>query len=360
VAPTSHSPPTTVDALRERLRGAAARASRSLVALDLHTSGEPTRILVDALDGDPWRSAADAREELRGRRDWVRRAATFEPRGHRGMFAAALVPVDHSQGSWGTVFLSPDGYPDMCGHATIGVATALVELGLVDTCGPVAAFVLDTPAGPIPLSVELANGRPGRVTFRNRPSFLHERVTLDGPGGRLLDVALAWGGQWYAFVDAEPFGLAVELAEIDRLVAAADAVRSQVSARVRRPDPRDGSSVRGINVVWVAPPRSGANSRHVPISPAGAFDRSPCGTGTSAKAAVLHADGRLGIGDVFVSEGILGTRFEARIVEEVEFEGLPAVVPEVTGEAWVSGLAELWIDPADPLGEGFLPGDSHA
>lgn len=360
MAQASHVPPATADALRERLRHTASRASRSLVALDVHTSGEPTRILFDALAGERWANAAEARDELRGRHDWVRRAATFEPRGHRGMFAAALVPVALPETSWGAVFLSPDGYPDMCGHATIGVATALVELGLIAVSGSAASFALDTPAGSIPVSVELRDGRPGRVTFRNRPSFLHERVAVNGPDGTPLEVAVAWGGQWYAFVDAELFDLAVELAQSERLVTAANAVRAQLATRVSRPDPRDLSAVRGINVVWVGPPLPGADSRHVPISPAGAFDRSPCGTGTSAKAAVLHADGKLRIGDVFVSEGILGTRFEARIVEEVELDGLPAVVAEVSGEAWLSGLAELWIDPDDPLGEGFLPGEPHA
>jgi proline racemase len=360
VAQSSHSPPATAAALRERLGQAIARASRSLVALDLHTSGEPTRILFDLLDREPWPNAAKARDEVRDRHDWLRRAATFEPRGHRGMFAAAVVPVALHETPWGAVFLSPDGYPDMCGHATIGVATALVEVGLVGASGPVASFVLDTPSGAIPVSVEIGDGRPRRVTFRNRPSFLHERVTVDGPDGRSLEVAVAWGGQWYAFVDVEPFGLVVELTQADRLVAAANAVRSQLAERVSRPDPRDGSALQGINVVWVGPPRPGAHSRQVPISPAGAFDRSPCGTGTSAKAAVLHADGRLRMGDVFVSEGILGTRFEARIVEEVELDGLRAVVPEVSGEAWLSGLAELWIEATDPLGDGFLPGEPHA
>ena len=347
--------------LSRRLDCVRSRAVRSLVAVDTHTSGEPTRVLVDPFDGARWASAASARDALRLEWDWIRRMLTYEPRGHRGMFAAAVVPLEGDDGSWGVVFLCPDGYPGMCGHATMGVATVLVELGLITAReGETTSFTLDTPGGPIDVAVEMRAGRPARVCFRNRPAFLLERVTLDTPVGVPTEVPVAWGGQWYAFVPAAPFGLAVAIDQADRLVAAADGVRDQVNARIDRTDPRDGSPVEVGNVMWVNQPADGAHARNVPISPTGTFDRSPCGTGTSAKTAVLHADGQLQLGELFVNEGILGTRFEATIVETVDLAGLQAVVPEVSGEAWLSGLAEFWVDAGDPLADGFLPGDTNA
>ena len=345
---------------RDRATAALANAPRSFASLDVHTSGEPTRILLDAIAGGPWKSAAEAGEEIQANHDWLRRAATFEPRGHRGMFGAALVPIDRPDCSWGVVFLSPDGYPAMCGHATIGVVTALVELRLVETRGRTASITLDTPAGPILTRVETDRDGAGAVTFRNRPAFVLERRAVRTPGGDPVDAKIAWGGQWYAFVEAEPFGLSIDLTQVHHLVAAAAEVRLQLAADGAQSDPRTGEPVQVGNIVWVAPGEAGARARNVAISPAGAFDRSPCGTGTSARLAVLHAEGALGHGEVFVNEGILGTRFEARIVEEVEVAGCPGVVPEVTGQAWLAGFSEFWIDPTDPLGDGFLPGEGHA
>jgi proline racemase len=245
------------------------------------------------------------------------------------------------------------GYHDMCGHATIGVVTTLVERGLVDVRDGEQAIAVETPAGRIDTQVEVVDGTAASVTFVNQPAFFLEDVTVPSERGD-LPVGIAYGGQWYAFVEAERFGLRIEPASIAPLVQRAAEIRPAIAAAVQGTDPRTGAPARVENVMWTDGPPAGSDGRNMPVNAADNFDRSPCGTGTSARLALLHHRGALAVGDSFVNAGVLGTTYRGRILSETRVAGRMAVVPEITGAAWLTGASELWVDPRDPLPDGFL------
>jgi proline racemase len=324
-----------------------------LRAIDSHTCGQPTRVLVGGLPDLVYGSLAEAREQLRESYDWIRRCAVLEPHGHRSLFAAALVaPCDKSCAT-GVVFMDAAGYHDMCGHATIGVVTTLVDHGLIDVREGEQEISVETPVGRIETRVTVVEGKAATVAFVNQPAFLLESFTIAaGPGE--IEVSVAYGGQWYAFVDAESFGLRIEPGAIDSLVRAAAEIRPAIAGAVTRADPRTAARPRVENIMWIDQPPVGADGRNMPVNAAGAYDRSPCGTGTSARLALLHASGSLNQGELFVNAGVLGTTYVGRIAGITKVGPQTAVVPEIKGSAWLTGASELWVDSTDPLGDGFL------
>lgn len=328
-------------------------AVRRLGVVDSHTCGQPTRLVVDGVPELEYTSIAQARDLMRSSFDWVRRLAVFEPHGHRHLFAAALVPARHPDAVEGVVFMDAAGYHDMCGHATIGVATTLVETGRVQAAEGESEFVLETPAGLIAVRVRVEGGRVRAVTFVNQPAYFLETVSVDWRGAP-VEVSVAYGGQWYAFVDARSFGLQIEPEQIDRLVAAAAELRPALAAAVTAADPRTGSPPRVENVMWVDEAPAHADGRNMPVNVAGGFDRSPCGTGTSARLAVLHHEGEVEVGGTYVNAGVLGTVYRGRIAAATRVAAATAIVPEITGTAWTTGRAELWFHDDDPLSDGFL------
>jgi proline racemase len=244
------------------------------------------------------------------------------------------------------------GYHDMCGHATIGVVTTLVELGRVEAKEGEVEVALETPLGRIKTRASVREGRTTEVSFVNKPALQTEVVSLDWHGSS-YKVPIAFGGQWYAFVEARTAGLPIELATVPELIRAADEIRPLVAAAIGRPDPRTGSLPQVENVMWVADPaRTDVDGRNMPVNIAGNFDRSPCGTGTCARLAVLNAAGVLAVGDQYVNEGVLGTTYRGRILAAASVNGVPAIVPEITGSAWTTGSGHIWVDPTDPLGSG--------
>jgi proline racemase len=277
----------------------------------------------------------------------------LEPHGHRHLFAAALVPPCDPAAVAGVVFMDAAGYHDMCGHATIGVATTVIERGIVELSPGESEFALETPAGLITVRVEVRDSGVEAVTFVNQPAYSLESVAIDSPQGP-LEVPVAFGGQWYAFVDARRFGLAIEPKNVAALVDAAAELRPLLRRAVTAADPRTGTAPRVENVMWFDNPPPHADGRNMPVNAAHGFDRSPCGTGTSARLAVLHAMGALDVGDTYVNAGVLGTVYRGRIAAATDVNGTVAIVPEITGSAWTTGKGEVWIDEDDPLAEGFL------
>ncbi len=329
--------------------------STPLTAVDSHTCGQETRVIVAGLPELSGSSLREMRDDLARRHDWLRRVAVMEPRGHASMFAAALVPARDESCVCGVIFMDAAGYHDMCGHATIGVATTLLELGFLTASDGEVEFALETPAGPILVRAQVEDGRATSVAFRNQPAFFHQRIAIDTPDGGTTEVAVAYGGQWYAFLDASVFGLRVDPSLIDQLVAGARSVRAAIARASLEPEPLTGAPPKVGNIVWCDEPSGPeAAARNVPVNKAGGFDRSPCGTATCARLAIGHTEGSLGVGETFVNQGLLGTLYRGRILEEATVGPKPAVVPEIEGSAWLTGRLELWIDEADPLSEGFL------
>jgi len=331
------------------------RATRTFDAVDSHTEGMPARVIVGGVGEVPGATMMDKRLHFIEHMDDVRRLLMLEPRGHSAMSGAILQPPTRDDADWGVIYIEVSGCLPMCGHGTIGVATVLVETGRVEVTEPVTTIRLDTPAGLVVAEVAVDAGLARSVTIRNVPSFSHGLdLSADVPGIGRVPYDMAFGGNFYAMVDAE--GLGVEFSrdngdEILRRGMQLMAAINETDSPVHPADP----AIRGCKHVQVVAPGSDAkHSRHAMVISPGWFDRSPCGTGTSARMAQLHARGLMGPGDELVNESFIGTHFIGRIVEETEVAGRPAIVPTITGRAWITGTAQYVLSDDDPFPEGFL------
>jgi proline racemase len=286
--------------------------------------------------------------------DDFRRLLMFEPRGHEVMSGCILTEPCHPDADIGVVFVETGGYLPMCGHDTIGVCTALIEGGLLPADKD--SILLDTPAGPVQVLLDMDAGKVRQVTFMNIPSFVYRRdvdVQVEGIGIVTLDIA--YGGNFYGIIEASSLGLALEQSNGAEIVRTAVRIREAVNAVIEVAHP-ENPVIRGLTHIefYGEPVAPQADCRNVVVIPPGGIDRSPCGTGTSAKVAVLHAKGQLGLHEPFVHESITGSMFRAEIVAETQVGSYPAVVPQITGSAWVTGHHQFVLDPGDPLREGFL------
>jgi proline racemase len=330
------------------------RASRVFSAVDSHTEGMPTRVITGGVGPIPGDSMLERKLHFERHMDGLRLMLMREPRGHGAMSGAILQPPLHRAADWGVLFIEVSGCLPMCGHGTIGVATVLVETGMVEVSEPETVVRLDTPAGLVEARVAVEGGRARSVALRNVPSFLLGRdrsVELDG---RPLTYDMAFGGNFYAILSADSAGLEVDPARADELVERGLEVMTAINVSDRPEHPSDPRISGCKHVIFTAAGADGPRSQRsaTSIHP-GWLDRSPCGTGTSAKLAALHARGELRVGERFVNRSVIGTRFEGRIVGETEVDGLPAVVPEITGRAWITGMGQYVLDPDDPFPEGF-------
>jgi len=330
--------------------------SQAIQAVDSHTAAEPTRVITGGLPMIRGATMAEKRDELERLHDPIRRSLVLEPRGHDAIILAYLLPPTREDADLGVVFANDAGYLGMCGHGAIGLATTAVAMGLVPTVAPVTEIALDTPVGLVNCRVAIEDGRAKSVTITNVPSFLYrQRAVVDVHGFGKVAADIAWGGNWFAFVEAEQLGLMVEKAHLPVLMQAAISIREAlVRDGVRGVHPDSGEE-EIIDHVKLFVPLDGENpgARSLTLCPGTAYDRSPCGTGTSAKLAVLHAKGELGVGDRFDSQSVLGTQFDARIVAETSVGEFKAVVPEITGSAWITSFATFVIDPEDPCRHGI-------
>jgi len=332
------------------------RYSKMFTTIDTHTGGEPTRTITSGIPRIPGNTMAEKMLYMQEHLDWIRTALMFEPRGHSVMSGVVLTEPTHPEADIGVIFIETGGYLPMCGHDTIGVATALVEAGMVPVTEPVTSICLDTPAGLTRVRVEVADGRARSVTFLNIPSFvmaMDATVEVEGIGPVTLDVA--YGGNVYAIVPAETVGLVLSPNHTSRIIGIGRRVRQAVNRELTIVHP-EKEFIRGCtHVQFYAPStRPDADFKNAVFLADAGIDRSPCGTGTSARLACLHARGQLQTGDGFVHESIIGSLFRARVAGETRVGDLPAVIPEVTGSAWVMGINQWVIQPDDPLAKGFL------
>ncbi|MGH7325922.1 MAG: proline racemase family protein [Candidatus Rokuibacteriota bacterium] len=329
--------------------------SRLLSALDYHTEGEPMRIVTAGAPDLPGATMLERSAHFAARHDGLRRLILDEPRGHAAMCGALLVSPAAPDADVGVVFIEPLGVVHMCGHGAIAIATMLVETGRVAMREPETAVVLDTAAGRVAARVHVAGDRVVGATIRNVPSYsalLDAKVSVPGLGRVAFD--LAYGGHFYALIEAAPLELELDPGAASRIVELGERLRRAIEAEVPLVHP-EGEQSRGLLYVqFSAPPRHPrAHLRNaVVVAPAG-LDRSPCGTGTSARLANLWARGAIEQGREFVHESIIGTLFEARVVETTRVGGHEAVVPEITGRAYLTGINQLVLRPDDPFPSGF-------
>jgi proline racemase len=334
------------------------RSSRVFAAVDSHTEGMPTRVITGGVGVIPGATMAQRRQYFVDNLDHLRTLLMYEPRGHGAMSGAILQPPTRADADWGVLYIEVSGCLPMCGHGTIGVATVLVETGMVAVTEPVTEIRLDTPAGLVVAEVQVSDGHADAVTLRNVPSFAYRLDTVvetSNFGPLRLDVA--FGGNFYAIVGLDALGIPFTPAEapvrqrmLDAGLEIMDAVTEQLApAHPEQPE------IQGCHHVYLAAPGStAATSRHAMAIHPGWFDRSPCGTGTSARMAQLHARGELALGADFVNESIIGSRFVGRLVDTTAVGGRTAVVPTVTGRAWITGMGHYLLDPTDPFPAGFL------
>ncbi len=324
-------------------------------AVDSHTEGMPTRVVTGGVGVIPGDTMAARREHFLAELDHLRTLLMDEPRGHSAMSGAILQPATRPDADYGVLFIEVSGCLPMCGHGTIGVATVLVETGMVPVTRPVTRVRLDTPAGLVAADVAVReDGAATAVTIRNVASFpVALDATVDVPGFGEVRYDLAYGGNFYAIVALDELGLPFDRAEQGRLIDAGLSIMDAVNKTDRPVHPED-PGISGCHHVYLAAPGSDAKlSRHAMVIHPGWFDRSPCGTGTSARMAQLWARGSLALGDEFVNESFIGTRFAGRLVGQTTVGGRPAVVPTITGRAWLTGTAQYLLDPQDPFPAGF-------
>ena len=329
-------------------------ASRVLSAVDSHTEGMPTRVITGGVGSIPGDSMLERKLHFEEHLDDLRLLLMREPRGHGAMSGAILQPPLRDDADWGVLFIEVSGCLPMCGHGTIGVATVLVETGMVAVDEPETLVRLDTPAGLVAARVRVEGGRARSVALRNVPSFLLGRDRQVEVDGRTLTYDMAFGGNFYALLPAADAGVEIDPARGGALVERGLELMAAINTGDRPEHPGDPRIGGCKHVVFTAAGEDGPRSQRsaTSIYP-GWLDRSPCGTGTSAKLAALHARGELRVGEEFVNRSVIGTRFGARIVEEAEVGGLPAVVPEITGRAWITGIGQYVLDPEDPFPQGF-------
>jgi proline racemase len=327
-----------------------------ITTIDLHTAGEPFRVIVSGAPEIPGDTILARRRWAQEHLEILRRALMWEPRGHADMYGGIMTPPVSTAADLGILFLHNDGYSTMCGHGIIALATLAVETGMVEVAEPETRIGIETPAGFIEAWVSVEGGRANRVRFRNVPSFaaaLDQRVEVPDLGTVYYD--LGYGGAFYAYVDAASVGLACDPRDIVRAIEFGRAIKNAIvaSVEIRHPFEVDLGFLYGV--VFTGPPaQSGSHSRNVCIFADGEVDRSPTGTSVSARLALHHARGELERGKRIVIESVIGTRFGGTVAETIRFGSYDAVIPEIDGSAFITGRHEFLIDPADPLSGGFL------
>jgi proline racemase len=342
-----------------------------ITAVDAHACGEPGRVITGGVLDVPGKNMFEKKTYLETHADYLRRRMLREPRGYPAANCNLILPPTHPEADAGFVIMEQTEYPPMSGTNTICVVTVLIETGMVAVSEPVTRLKLETPAGLIAVEAEVARGKAKKVTFQNVPAFathLDTPVEVRGLGTVTVDVA--YGGMFYVIAEAAPLGLRLTPDEGRDIVRVAEMIKAAAREQLRVAHP-ENPGIAGITIAQISgpPSRAEAHARNAvvvstgaldwsrPESWTGALDRSPCGTGTCARMAALHAKGRLALHQDFVHEGILGTTFTGRLIQETRVGPYRAVVPTLSGQAWITGFAQYVVDPDDPFPEGFTVGD---
>jgi proline racemase len=331
--------------------------ARELVVttVDYHTAGEPFRIVTGGVGPIPGATILEKRRHAQEHLDGIRALLVNEPRGHADMYGCFVTDPVAEGSDLGVLFFHNAGFSTACGHGTIALATAALETGMLPVQGPETELRFDVPSGTLAVTASVADGRVRDVRFRNVPAFVQaECIEVETSRGRLT-VDVAFGGAFYASVPADAAGLAVEARQLPDLIELGREVKAALESRLEIVHPEE-PELRGVyGVIFFAEEGSTPFvQRNVTVFADGEVDRSPCGSGTSARLALLHGRGELASGQELLHRSIVGTEFVGRVVEETEVAGRPAVVTEVSGSAHPTGHHRFVLRPDDPLGTGFL------
>lgn len=314
---------------------------------DSHTAGMPTRVMLEGVPTLKGKTMMEKKKYLQTNFDQIRTVLTQEPRSSQAI-AALLVPPCDPGADFGVIFSDFRGYVDMCIHGTIGVVTTLIELGLVSGMKQIA---FDTPAGSVRAKARVSGGRVKSVTVSNVPSIHLKDVDLDVPSVGRIRASLAFGGNVYAYVNARELGIAVKPANLRTLLSVASKVLRELrEVEVSHPSIPSMNEILGVSLYE----DEKSYARNIVVAENDLFDRSPCGTGTCGRMAILNHESKLKPGEKFVNRSIIGSEFIGRITREITIGGKKAVLPEVTGSAYLTGIAELVLSEGDALANGFI------
>lgn len=322
--------------------------------IDCHTGGEPFRIVIDGLPSIEGDSVPEMRRKAQGQLDRFRRILTWEPRGHADMYGGWIAPPTRPDSDFSVLFVHNSGFSTMCGHGIIALGKVMVDTGLIEAREPTTTLGIDTPAGQVTAIVEVDMGVARTVTFRNVASFVVELgAEVAVPGRGLVRYDLAFGGAFYAYVEAATIGLSLD--DSASLIGAGRDIKRAVTAQRAIHHPMEPDLGFLYGVIFTGPAADPSNRhRSVCIFADGELDRSPTGTGVSGSLAILTARDEISVGQQIRVESIVGSLFTGRVASRTDVAGVPAVVPEISGTAHLTGRSEFWVDPEDPLGEGFF------
>jgi proline racemase len=331
------------------------RFKRLVTTVDSHTEGEPSRVVIGGIPNIPGKTMAEKRDFVRRNLDYLRNALCDEPRGHTNMFTAILTAPVTEEAHFGTVMMYPGGYSDMCGHGAMGIATTAVETGIVEPREPVTEVVFDTPAGTVHARVNVEDGKAKSTTIQNIPSFLYKTALIKVPDLGEIPVDIAYGGYFYGIMEVKYLGLTAEVSSIQSSLSlikqTIESINQQV--KVKHPELDHVKAEVVLLLITDKPHNPKANTIAISTGPTGLIDRSPCGTGTCAKMATLYARGELGLRETYVTESVIGSLFYGELTKEVALGNFKAVVPEVTGRVFMTGIHNFVIDEDDPFKYGF-------
>ena len=347
------------------------KISSMINAVDLHACGEPGRVIVGGVLDVPGESMFDKMKFLSDNSDSLRLRMLREPRGYPAANCNLILPSNNPEAVAGFVIMEQTEYPGMSGTNTICVVTTLIETGMVKVDEPFTEFKLETPAGLISIKAEVKNGKAKNVTFENVPAFsvyTDELIKVPEIGNVKVDVA--YGGMFYVIMDSEELGIKLVPENGGEIVRVAEMVKTVAAEKLPVVHP-ENNDINGITIAVVSgpPDNSDSNLKNAVVVSTGkldwrrpetwkaVIDRSPCGTGTCAKMASLYEKNILGLNTDFVHEGILGTTFTGRLIKKTKVGNYDAVIPTITGRAWITGFAQYVVDEEDPFPEGFLVGD---
>lgn len=329
--------------------------SRIWHCVDSHTEGMPTRVVVGGVGVLPGTTMEERRQYMMKEADHLRTWLMYEPHGHSAMSGSIMQPPTRPDADWGVVYIEVSGCLPMCGHGTIGTATVLVETGMVEVTEPETVIRLDTPAGLVIARVHVKGARAKSVTIENVPSFVTELdAIIEVPGVGAVRYDMAYGGNFYAIVELSELGRAFGKEHAPELLELGLSIMNAINTTNPPTHPENPAIDHVNHVQLVAADSTAQFSRHAMAIYPGWFDRSPCGTGTSARVAQLVARGQLAIGEPLINESIMGTRFTGRAIGTTTVSGIPAILPEITGRAWITGTSQHMLAPDDPFPAGFL------
>ena len=328
---------------------------RQVKTVESHTEGMPARVIIDGIGEIPGATMFDKRLHFMEKMDHLRQWLMFEPRGHSAMSGAILQKPTRPDADWGVVYIEVSGCLPMCGHGTIGVATVLVEKNLVKVTEPITTVRLDTPAGLVVVDVQIKDGKAEKVTLTNVPSFSYQLdQTVEVPGFGKIKYDMAFGGNFYAIIPIDRVGIEFKRENGQKFLNAGLAISDAINQQNRPVHPENPKSAVCHHIDFITPGNDRLHWKNAMSIHPGWFDRSPCGTGTSARLAQMHARGEFAIGEVLINESWIGSQFEGRIKSETKVGDYPAIIPTITGRAWVMGESTWTLDEADPFPSGFL------